>query len=657
MATWDLTGEGPRRVAPGGSLEDTQRQLNGLKVAKAAVTASNDPKQQLIDGAKALDAGRTLGLSPESVLNLMQDPTMSEEERLALASRSHRRQMLADGRINRDDLSRLRAQRRQTISDASEDAELKGLGYVEEQEVNPFGMDQDDEQTYTRQERIDRGLIADNDMTEYERAAQMEARGREPGGASAGFQDALDRVRAERAKQAGLGNKLSRVFGGGSVDIPGAADLEGRLERHIEPGRLGRESDRAGARDTVMRDQRRFDTGDAQFRALLNDQRARRDAESNIHPVYGQLARAIAEENLARATYRGAGTVSAYPQAGRTVDGTFIDPDNGTPIAYGGLQGPLPNPNAQGSSAQLNAPQTVNGRAWMEQHAPGYSEGGRTFGNLRQLDLTGSTQLFSDRLAEAGIATSSNVRGIDEVDRAVKMGIARQEGMGKKMYEFQMVDGKMVKVPTPGGSTQAYFDSVLRMTPQEQSALAGSLRQLELAKEVAINQQGKQQYFTRSGPNGSLVRTQFGTQTTGGANVFFNSPEAIDPREGQAVPARIRPGQKIEGQDIKTAFSKLPSGPARDLSIGQVQGEKPRVNRYNRTGETTQEGIANTLRIQDEARARKTRKPVDEAALRDKTTKAQLVQAREDRDSRSRADRMSEVIASLPPNARRTRIR
>ena len=122
----------------------------------------------------------------------------------------------------------------------------------------------------------------------------------------------------------------------------------------------------------------------------MNDQAARRAAEANIHPVYGELARAIANENLSRATIRGAGTVSAYPTAGRTVDGTFVDPDTGTPIAYGGLQGPLPNPNAQGSAAQVNAPQTVNGRAWMEQHAPGYSEGGRVFGNLRQLDVTGA---------------------------------------------------------------------------------------------------------------------------------------------------------------------------------------------------------------------------------------------------------------------------
>ena len=653
MATWDLTGQVPHRV---GSLEDTQRQLNNVKVAKAAVSASNSPTQQLIDGAKALEAGQTLGLSEDSVLSLLSDPSMSEEERLALASRKHRRQMLADGRITQEDLSRLRAQRNATISNAAEDAELKGLGYVEEQEVNPFGMAQDDEQTYSRQERVDRGLIARGDMDDYEIEAQSEARSREPVAGPSAAQDALQRVSKARREQAQQSNALSRVFGGGQEDIPGAADLEGRLEGYVDPGRTSLENDRSGARDTFIRDNRRFESGDSQFRALLNDQAARRSAEANIHPVYGELARAIANENLSRATIRGAGTVSAYPQAGRTVDGTFVDPDNGTPIAYGGLQGPLPNPNAQGSAAQINAPHTVNGRAWMDQHAPGYSEGGRTFGNMRQLDVTGSTQLFTDRLREFGIDASTNVRGIDEVDRAVQMGITRASEMGKKLFEFQEVDGKLIKVPVPGGSTQAFFDSALRMTPHEQSNLAGALRQLELAKEAQVNQQGKQQYFTRSGPNGSLVRTQFGTQTTGGASVFFNAGDAIDPREGQARPEVIRGGQKIEGGDIKTAFGRLQSGGARDLSIGQVSGEPPRVNRYNRTGQTSQEGIAHTLRIQDEARARKTRKPVDEGALRQKTVKAQLAQAREDRDGRTRADRMSEVIASLPPNARRTRI-
>ena len=49
--------------------------------------------------------------------------------------------------------------------------------------------------------------------------------------------------------------------------------------------------------------------------------------------------------------------------------------------------------------------------------------------------------------------------------------------------------------------------------------------------------------------------------------------------------------------------------------------------------------------------------PVDESALRGKVVKAALATEREKRDNAKRADQASAIIANLPPNARRTRIR
>jgi len=416
---------------------------------------------------------------------------------------------------------------------------------------------------------------------------------------------------------------------------------------------------------------------------LLVDQRARRDAEAAIHPVYGQLGRAITQANLDRVRVTGPGMGSYYPDAGRSVSGEYVDPDTGARLAYQGLQGPMPSVNDATTAQQLNAPDASGARRFIEETAPGYIEGGRTFGGFRQVDINGSTRLFSDRLHEMGIDSSSNIRGVDELDRATQFVISKQQAAGKPFYDMEVIVGadgrptmRKTRNPSPGVNQVL---TAMRYTPAEMGQLASSLRTLQLAKDSVINQQGKQQYFTRTGPYGQLQPTGFGESTTygptgpgdrrpaspfggdaqtpGGARVFFNSPEAIDPREGQATPARIRGGQKLEGRDIKSQLAQLPSGPARDLSIGQVEGESPRINRYNRTGETDPIRIESALRKTAEERSKKTGKPVNESSLHDQTVKAQLVQAREERDRAVRADRQSAIIASLPPNARSVRIR
>ena len=142
--------------------------------------------------------------------------------------------------------------------------------------------------------------------------------------------------------------------------------------------------------------------------------------------------------------------------------------------------------------------------------------------------------------------------------------------------------------------------------------------QLETAKATTINQQGKQQFFTRTGPNGSLEPTEFGARTPGGAGVYFDSPEAIDPREGQAKVARVNPGQTIEGRDIKTALGKLSNPEAAMPFIGAVAVTDPQTGktgieqnagpgyrtRYNTTGETSIEGIEGVLREKEERNQR-----------------------------------------------------
>jgi hypothetical protein len=153
--------------------------------------------------------------------------------------------------------------------------------------------------------------------------------------------------------------------------------------------------------------------------------------------------------------------------------------------------------------------------------------------------------------------------------------------------------------------------------------------------------------------------------TGGSGRVFFNSPEAIDPRDGQAQVARVNPGQTIEGRDIVTAFKGLPSPGAQQPFIGQVAGESPRIDRRNSTGATTPEGIESSMRRQEQQFAQNRQKTaakkdprvivrsvdqqkVNEPALRGKVVKAQLAQERANRDAKKRQKKQAEIMQYIP---------
>ena len=105
----------------------------------------------------------------------------------------------------------------------------------------------------------------------------------------------------------------------------------------------------------------------------------------------------------------------------------------------------------------------------------------------------------------------------------------------------------------------------------------------------------------------------------------------------------------------RLALQGLESPGAQKPFIGQITGEKPAVNR--RKPGNMGSGQELEARIESQARERAKGKPVDEGRLRGNIVKARLAEERENRDSSARANQMSEIIANLPPNARRTRIR
>ena len=627
-------------------------------------SASNDPQQhkhdmndKLIRAAGGFAAGRTLG--------------MSEEETLAMMSRQLRRQQRADANVTMSDVARQFAQAGNSLSDVSESAEIKGVGYADDAFVDPFGQEQSDLQEFggsgadagaARDEKVRLGMIDRADMSERELADDIDARER-PQSGQAGVREALTRLERASGEQQGIKAFIGKLLSG---DNRSAATVAGRLEDSLGYGPVQRGAEKALAAELVDRDNARF----SGRRAGYSNVKAQMEAEAIGERLYRPHAPGaitgsmVADESLQRI----AATNAAFPDAAFNSEGIAFDPTTGNPIAQ---QGPVyQTPNTADTAQGLNAPASATARSWMVEQQPEYRAGGRSFGDYQQTDITGATTLFADRLRQIeGFGNvSTNVRGVDEVQRAVDAVIQKgPPGKAKNFFTREPVEGaggkvslKNVKQETP--DVRGVLNA-LRYTPAESTALANALYQLEAAKAVETNQQGKQQYFTRSGPGGTLVPTQFGGTTSGqpdaitagGAGVFFGSPEAIDPRDGQASVARIRPGQQIEGRDIGTAFRGLSEPGARQPFIGQVEGESPRVNRYNTTGETSPEGIARVLREKEEGFSRKTGKPVDQGALRGKVTKAVLVQERHNRDERKREEKRKQIQQYTPVSVRRFR--
>ena len=268
---------------------------------------------------------------------------------------------------------------------------------------------------------------------------------------------------------------------------------------------------------------------------------------------------------------------------------------------------------------------------------------------------------------------SSNVRSIEELERAVGSVIGGG-GSFSTMEPVVQADGrtKMVSTRQQEPDIRGVLNR-MRYTPTQEAQLANSLYQMEVAANTEINQQGKQQYFTRTGPGGSLEPTTFGSRTPGGAGVYFDSPEAIDPRAGQAPVARVA-RDKIEGMDIGTAFRQLQSPEARqpfigaietvDRQTGQTGIEKDAgpgyMTRYNSTGQSDPVSIEKALRQQEQQFAQNKQRTaakknpnvvvrpvanqqIDEGNLRGKVVKAQLTQERANRDAKKRQSGISRV--------------
>lgn len=651
------------------------QQRHNLGISHAAnVSASLDPKQVQADTVKQLQRGAGIIANRENALaRLSNDLGLSQEQTLAAVSQQMRVQRRADKSITEDQVIRQMQQASKSLADVSESAELKGIAYKDQIEVDPFGQSQDDSQTYSREEAVRYGVIPREEMYEDELIRAGEATER-PVSGSAGVRDALRALQGARQSPSAMDRGMAQVFGG--EVMPGSAGLEQRLIDSMEYGPSQRGAEAALAAELARSDRARAGFGRNET-AEANYRRAAAESEAIARDRFtAGGGGAIADEMLARIGRGRAGSVGTAA----IVDGVYVDPTTGSPLA---MQEPASNvfagSNTPDTNNQLNAPTRESAIDYVARMQPDYKDGGRVYGDYPQVDITGTTTMFADRVRNSGLvdpaAVPKDVRSIDEFQKAISAIAAITGEKGTRMYRREMQADpetgrermRNIQVPADQVGPEEVLNK-LRYTPAEQQQLAQALYQSNVSANSGINSNAAAAYFGRN------------AQALGPKDHYYNkSPEAVNPREGEATIARIQPGQQIEGQDVKAAFRNLSEPGARQPFIGQVEGEEPRVNRFVGAGigNLPTEEIPAALRkqavgnekIKAEKAMRKAGKPVsparveraaegmvNEERLASNTTKAMLTRERAVRDNKKRNERERNIRTrtGAPPSEPRT---
>ena len=435
-------------------------------------------------------------------------------------------------------------------------------------------------------------------------------------------QDADNRERSPVAPPSVLQNALSRL-NNASADQSEIAALQGSLEDQLPGAPSVRAAQQALVRDMVRADSRTFNP---ELIAANNQREAYRASRigQDLFTVGGQAA--MADEAIARiglinrlgkATEgtRNLGvslpgsSMAEMPMA-RNLNGIYVDPLTGQPVA---VQDEVPAAliaNNRPDSAQLlNEPTNFNTTRFIATQSqadkliePGFQQ---------QLDLTGQTTLFANRLKDARFPKSSaqrgelvlpgmqrsdstNVRSIGELDNDLRMFVekgqqggvffpAYEEGPSGRMQQaYRKVkvlnsDGSVAKVrrksiaeqnPGPMNALGA-----LGYNPGEMTNLAQAMQTIEIARGRAVNKQAKEAYF--------------GRQATGinTGDVSFNSPAQM------GIKSPIRDSEYQLG--YTGAFSKIP-GADRDVKggiFGQVMIPEKNAQGMN-TGRMVPETVA-----------------------------------------------------------------
>ena len=650
-----------------------------MSASNDAAQLPHDMREQILKGAELAAAGRSLGLS--------------EEETLAAVSRQYRRQARSDDQVTAMDVMRQMAQSANTAVTDVGAPEIKGVGYAGEDDVAfAFGEDveynqanrksgatrADDEQTYREN---DRGFTVDPESGLVRRETFEETKGDPVDVAPRSvLVDALKELDAAAEKQkSGVGGSIARVFGGSGVD----AETDRAIQAIREQLTPDRQLDARLGRVLVRQDNDNYNYR----RAAYNNIKAELEADAISRRGYdGSGLMNLSDENLGRIgtiTRLGKGREDAQvvpvmkaledlviAEAARRSDGVYIDPATGNTIAVQGPEEPeaIAGRRVPLSTNPANVPGVQTAADFINATAPGYREG-NSFGDYPQVNITRETTNFSnalrDRLAYLGVPVQSNpnIRSLDELDAAARFYSKTMQEKGKT---------SMVRNPETGKTSPAGPQIIsgmmddLRLSPGSQSNLANALYQVDAARRSQVNQNPTGTYLSRAtkqGPEMMGTASRSFDPSTGqyGSQIRFDSPEAMV-TDGVATPiGRQKKGSKIEGKDIVAELRKLSNSDAAIPLIGQT-AERPSnplssfmgEQVYNRTGLTDESQIKQYLTGLEQSRSRKSGKPVDQARLANNIVNATAVARRAGDAQTKNAQRMSQIISSLPPVARRS---
>ncbi len=512
--------------------------------------------QELINGAEVLAAGRMLGLSDdETIATKMQTRRREQRRRFDEKGSRETNRGAAEEFLRRDEREfEAKGNYQSKIDDVAfafgEDPEYMGGGR----------RPQDDEQSYTREEKIRNDMLPDEFYTDSEFEEQAEGRGREPSSSTSGVSDALNRLREGK-------DRFGPGYEGFGADTAAMTALDNKLEGRLK-GTIGKESDRRQAERTAAEDRRvrrgdltdqeinqrisrrvrearpeeglqggkRFDRdvelasaltqemegrrargkrGGPEAAALINDAKAAREA-SEIRNKFGGLPRQLADADIGRINeIRSLG--GAMPFASHDAVGNFQVVQAVNPSEFGGAI-PLTDKdgkvreyygyedsslvqlgevNVDSSDQVLNAPKPTPGQDFISRNLPAYGrEGGTTFG-FPQVGINDEMALLGDRI------------------RGLKGYGYENIGNPRTLANFDEAMGSIIARGQDQGDTFFRFDPETRKTvgvenptvedvlyklgysDSESSRLANALYQGEAASKVDINQADKQAFAAR----------------------------------------------------------------------------------------------------------------------------------------------------------------
>lgn len=497
------------------SLENTQSNNLAIEILK--------------EGADVALAAEKLGLSPEQALKAL--------------SLKNRRQKQKDSYRNRSILESEWNQKQKSLANQGFQANQPDTDFFDPGIVDPFGEDQSDFQNFRAD---DVGFTQDEETGQLRRETFQETRG-----------DAVS-----ISPKSALADALSQLQQGtqeyGYGAFPGAADAEGRLEDNLRPNR---EAEQSLVRDLVRQDSARFSP---EMRAENNE------AAGYIADTIARTGftvngpGAMADEAIGRiAEIRRLGTtmepavvdgrdVMGDFQDAIVVDGVWRNPQTLEPLAIQGPQRPevFQGSNTPNTGQVLNIPQGQNATSWLQSNVPEYREGGRVFGDFPQTDIIGTATNLAQKLSDYGIeGVPSDIRSLEELDKAIQIVGADYAAQGKQPFRFDSQTGK--NLPSTAFGAEELF-TALRMSAPERAATANMLYQLNVAQNTQVNQNQKTQF---------LERTASATP-----DINFNAAEAMLGETGAARIATIP-----SGSNVTTGFTDR-GKPVRQTIVSQLRG-------------------------------------------------------------------------------------